>query len=91
MNIREGEAIPRWYGIARTYWDLGRLICYPIPFNLIVRGWHWLLHVMRSPTALACERAAYDAGYQRGKNSVLREDIDKTLRIAATLRAQERR
>jgi len=45
--IREGEAFPRWYGIA--YREVHRLgaICYPIPLNLIVSVWHhfyqWLI------------------------------------------------
>ena len=91
MIVREGEVVPRWYGVARRDWSMDVLVCYPVPFNLIMYGGHWLLHTVRFPSALACERAAWRAGYQRARDSALREDVDKTLRIAATLRAQERR
>jgi hypothetical protein len=35
-RIKQGEVIPRWYGIA--YWeDLGNVaVCAPIPFNALV-------------------------------------------------------
>ncbi len=39
-EIPEFTCIPKGYGLAYRCMDRLVLICYPIPFNLIVRKWH---------------------------------------------------
>ena len=35
-EVRAGEIIPAWYGVAWTRWEVNSAICYPMPLNLIV-------------------------------------------------------
>lgn len=39
FELESGARVPRWYGVA--YWDYRRnnIICYPIPFHVIVSVW----------------------------------------------------
>jgi len=58
--IREGEMIPKYYGIAYRNWDSLTAVCYPIPLNLIVGIWDrsilWLKHGHK----------LYENGYSKG-------------------------
>jgi len=45
-EVKEGEKLPRFYGLAYTEYVIGKgfaEICYPIPFNFLI-GWIKLAH-----------------------------------------------
>jgi hypothetical protein len=42
LQLHEGALIPKWYGVAYWRWDTDVAICYPIPWNLVVRYWNLL-------------------------------------------------
>ena len=64
--IREGEMIPKYYGVA--YLEIDRLVAvaYPIPLNIVVgfirKIWEWL----RVPKGLY-EKQGYQKGYSEGR------------------------
>lgn len=35
-EVRQGEVIPAWYGVAWVQLENNRAICYPMPFNLLI-------------------------------------------------------
>ena len=37
IELRQGEAIPRGYGLAYKQYHSLTFVCYPIPINIIVR------------------------------------------------------
>ena len=43
-EVREGEMLPAWYGLARRRWDSNTAICYPIPLNVLY-AWGYALLV----------------------------------------------
>lgn len=34
-HIHENEVIPNWYGVAWRDWISGRMVCMPVPFNMV--------------------------------------------------------
>ena len=79
-EIKPGERIPAWYGIAWQRYDLNYTVCYPIPLNALVvlyRGITlWLKHggksVMLSP------RDAFAQGFEEGQRAASRTASRKT-------------
>lgn|GEM_PF-5143457 len=68
-RLSEGEHIPRFYGI--TYHDHThtQAIAYPIPLNLLVRGYRKLLQWVKIYTPTQRERDLLEAenrGFQQG-------------------------
>ena len=63
-QIVEGEMVPNWDGV--SYMDLysGSLICHPVPFNLVVRAWKWVV--------LAYYRVVVHAGWLPDPHASLR-------------------
>lgn len=68
-EINHGEMLPPWYGVAYRDFVNDRMICYPIPFNLIVRSLRNIYWRLRGPgydfkneTWLEGYRSGYRAG-----------------------------
>ena len=68
-EIQEGERLPRGYGVA--YYDVARYqaICYPIPFNLLIKALREIYYRVASPSISEREKQvarAYQKGLLRG-------------------------
>lgn len=68
-EVRPGEIIPAWYGVAWVRWDKGASICYPMPLNLLVATSRGILLWMRyGYRPVPCgARDAYAQGLRDGK------------------------
>jgi hypothetical protein len=72
--IREGEAIPPFYGIGRIDFISQAAICYLVPFNKIIALTTWMYYwlIQWHPTALDLHirrltQEAYKLGRQEGE------------------------
>jgi hypothetical protein len=36
-KIKEGESIPKWYGVTRLDPEKSVVVCYPVPVNVVIR------------------------------------------------------
>lgn len=63
-EVKMGEMIPPWYGVAYVRYELNAAVCLPIPLNVIVAVsrsvYAWLRYGHRS--VLLVEREAYWQG-----------------------------
>lgn len=70
-EVRQGQVIPAWYGVAWYRWDADLAICYPMPFNLVFAAIRavviWVRHGYRAMPYSA--RDAYAQGLRDGKRS----------------------
>ena len=70
QELREGEMIPKGYGIAYRNMDRYSVVIYPIPFNLIIGGlrrvWIWLMYGHK----------LYEDGFHKGYNKGYSEGRD---------------
>lgn len=70
-EVRHGELIPKWYGVAWVRWEVDAAICYPMPLNLIVAAVRavaiWMRYGYRAVPYNA--RDAYAQGLRDGKRS----------------------
>ena len=76
----EGEMLPRWHGVAYHDYQADREICYPIPFNFVVRAWHhftyWWTMVMKIGKWMPDPMAwAYARGKSDGKGELAVEAL----------------
>lgn len=80
-EIAMGYVIPWWLGIAYWEWDRARAVCYPIPLNLLVRGfygtYYWLKAIQRSTWLDQQLEAARRSGFKAGRDSGLAEAQSK--------------
>jgi len=83
-HIREGEEIPRFYGVAFHDFVRHEYVCYPIPLNKIVAWIQWLRWKLKSPGLRLFEMGkahalgytrGYDIGFKRGWDSFAEEAI----------------
>ena len=70
--IRQGQVLPRGYGVAwrQHYRDCS--VCMPVPLNVLAgwtrRLWHWLrFGYVKDSMRDAMVGRAYDRGYERGR------------------------
>lgn len=70
-EVRQGEIIPGWYGVAWVRWEDDAAICYPMPLNLLVAAVRaiaiWMRHGYRAVPYNT--REAYAQGLRDGKRS----------------------
>lgn len=59
-EIREGEMIPKYYGVAYRNMDRLTAICYPIPLNIVLALWN------RFYIWLRWRHGLYDTAYHKG-------------------------
>lgn len=65
INLRSGEMLSRWYGVSHGDFQRDVTVCYPIPFNLIVRWGRNVLWWLRAP-GLDCRNEEWKQGYAKG-------------------------
>lgn len=62
----EGEAAPWYYGFSYRLYTEAAIVCYPVPFNFIMRwahhSWDWLRR-----KGVDRKNEAYLAGYEAGR------------------------
>lgn len=75
-EVREGEIIPAWYGVAWTRWEVNSAICYPMPLNLIVAAVRAVVIWMRYGY-MAMPRHSRDA-YAQGLRDGKRSNVEVT-------------
>ncbi len=56
-TIKEGEIIPKFYGVAWRYFHNYEIICYPIPINIFVRLFLHLYYLVM--------RGAFQSRYEK--------------------------
>lgn len=87
-RLKEGETIPRWYGIAWVSYNTSEATCMPIPFNLLVAAaraiYVWIRWGYR--TVPGSTRDAYGQGYMDGRQSPLREQVGFALQHSDGIR-----
>lgn len=70
-EVREGELLPAWYGVAWRRWDANTAICYPVPLNVLCAWCRgvliWLKHGGRIVPSNS--REAYAQGLRDGKRA----------------------
>ena len=70
-EVRKGEVIPEWYGVAWVRWEVDEAICYPMPLNLLIAAARaiaiWMRYGYRAVPYNA--RDAYAQGLRDGKRS----------------------
>jgi hypothetical protein len=80
--ITEGIRLPTGYGF--SYFDMGAqvAVCYPIPINVLVRAWRWLIIKTRIPGfALDIDTLVNDAYRTGWKRGFIRGRQDRTQEI----------
>ena len=72
-EIREGEELPRGYGIAYRSFMRDTAIAYPVPFNWLVRASRWLRWRLKVPRLAwqAETLGTYRRGWERGRSDAL--------------------
>lgn len=67
-EIRHGELLPPWYGVAWRRFDVDTATCLPVPINLIaaiVRSCYYF--IKHGHMAVSCNpRDAYEQGFHDG-------------------------
>lgn len=78
--INEGEAIPKYYGIAYRDYLRYQAVCYPIVLNLIIRYLRELYFIIAIPADLSRSehivQEAYRQGYEDGLKAAKRQRDD---------------
>ena len=73
-EVRQGEVIPEWYGVAWVRWEVDAAICYPMPLNVLFAAVRaiaiWMRHGYRAVPYNA--RDAYAQGLRDGMRSNLK-------------------
>jgi len=75
--VREGERLPKYYGLAYRLFNQHAAVCYPIPLNYVVRVYRDLAFWLRFPNPGLHDRAmsdAYDHGFEEGRKTQMRID-----------------
>lgn len=85
--IRNGDVIPRFYGIAYRSFIDDKAICYPVPLNWLVRWGMEIARRLKVPGTTKFERAvvaAYQKGFKEGKQQAAIDFISELDREIAT-------
>lgn len=81
--VEEGSRFPKGYGLA--YWEHGmdRALCFPIPFNLVVRLWHrlelWYCETFKQarfisdPMQAAYRKGKYDGALEASASKIVND------------------
>jgi len=83
--IEEGMVVPRFYGIASRDFCNDTMVCYPVPFNWIVRWSTELSRILKFPTASKFEQqlnAVYQEGFKKGREQATIDflaDLDRSI------------
>lgn len=71
IDLIQGGSIPRWYGLSYYRPEHDSIVCYPIPFHLVIR---WLRHIMYFIKFAGAKDdkylKAYNYGYEKGKTLI---------------------
>lgn len=71
-EVRHGEMIPPWYGVAWTRYDLDSAMCFPVPINMIAGlGRAFVIFVRYGYLGVKSNpRDAFHQGYVAGKSEI---------------------
>lgn len=76
-QIKEGAVVPFGWGIAWYDYDARCEICYPIPFNILIRFLKQIYYLVASNHKQQDDDKIYQVGYNNGYNSGCNSGYDK--------------
>lgn len=81
IDVAQGCLVPHWYGIAYMDYVSLHVVCYPIPFNLLVNWGQKLYHGICFPNVVSGDYArGFHDGMMANLHTVHQEGYEKGLK-----------